>query len=185
MRDFTGRAKLWPPGNYSIVSMTNRFSLNYRSTRRGDWTIMQLQVRMLSSLSLTYALWYAVRKGGQIWQKSNYSGCRDKVWLKNIRGAELKALGDYQGLAKLPRNFTNTLKNRCLETGRAHGICAVWVSRLSLRKCFKGEIGVTKPVGKETLWPSKFQRSIATCWHAFVTLFWCHTEISLHTLTEE
>ncbi|MBX6333957.1 30S ribosomal protein S14, partial [Candidatus Saccharibacteria bacterium] len=32
--------------------------------------------------------------------------------------AELKALGDWEGLAKLPRNSSPTrLKNRCLETG--------------------------------------------------------------------
>ena len=39
--------------------------------------------------------------------------------------AELKALGDYQGLAKLPRNSSPTRwKNRCLETGRHMAICA-------------------------------------------------------------
>ena len=33
--------------------------------------------------------------------------------------AELKALGDAEGLAKLPRNSSPTrLKNRCSETGR-------------------------------------------------------------------
>jgi small subunit ribosomal protein S14 len=62
--------------------------------------------------------------------------------------AELKALGDYQGLAKLPRNSSPTRwKNRCLETGRSRGYMRQFgLSRLSFREhASKGEIpGVTK-----------------------------------------
>lgn len=62
--------------------------------------------------------------------------------------AELKALGDLEGLAKLPRNSSPTrLKNRCLETGRPHGFMRTFgLSRLSFREhASKGEIpGVTK-----------------------------------------
>ncbi len=63
--------------------------------------------------------------------------------------AELKALGDREGLAKLPRNSSPTRwKNRCIETGRPHGLHApVWLeSYLSFREhASKGEIpGVTK-----------------------------------------
>ncbi|MEL6803161.1 MAG: 30S ribosomal protein S14, partial [Bacteroidota bacterium] len=36
--------------------------------------------------------------------------------------AELKASGDYAGLAKLPRNSSPTrIVNRCVVTGRRHG----------------------------------------------------------------
>ncbi|HEU4967038.1 MAG TPA: 30S ribosomal protein S14 [Candidatus Saccharimonadales bacterium] len=62
--------------------------------------------------------------------------------------AELKALGDQEGLAKLPRNSSPTrLKNRCVESGRPHGYMRVFgLSRLSFREhAAKGEIpGVTK-----------------------------------------
>jgi small subunit ribosomal protein S14 len=62
--------------------------------------------------------------------------------------AELKALGDLEGLAKLPRNSSPTrLKNRCIETGRPHGYMRTFgLSRLSFREhASKGEIpGVTK-----------------------------------------
>ncbi|MGH7157928.1 MAG: 30S ribosomal protein S14 [Candidatus Saccharimonadales bacterium] len=62
--------------------------------------------------------------------------------------AELKALGDLEGLAKLPRNSSPTrLKNRCLETGRPHAYMRTFgLSRLSFREhASKGEIpGVTK-----------------------------------------
>lgn len=62
--------------------------------------------------------------------------------------AELKALGDLEGLAKLPRNASPTrLKNRCVETGRPHGYMRTFgLSRLSFREhASKGEIpGVTK-----------------------------------------
>ncbi|HZM63868.1 MAG TPA: 30S ribosomal protein S14 [Candidatus Saccharimonadales bacterium] len=62
--------------------------------------------------------------------------------------AELKALGDTEGLAKLPRNSSPTrLKNRCLETGRPHAYMRTFgLSRLAFREhASKGEIpGVTK-----------------------------------------
>jgi small subunit ribosomal protein S14 len=62
--------------------------------------------------------------------------------------AELKALGDLEGLAKLPRNSSPTrLKNRCVETGRPHAYMRTFgLSRLSFREhASKGEIpGVTK-----------------------------------------
>jgi small subunit ribosomal protein S14 len=62
--------------------------------------------------------------------------------------AELKALGDQEGLAKLPRNSSPTrLKNRCIETGRPHGYMRTFgLSRISFREhASKGEIpGVTK-----------------------------------------
>lgn len=62
--------------------------------------------------------------------------------------AELKELGDYEGLAKLPRNSSPTrLKNRCAETGRPRGYMRQFgLSRISFREhAVKGEIpGVTK-----------------------------------------
>lgn len=62
--------------------------------------------------------------------------------------AELKALGDLEGLAKLPRNSSPTrLKNRCSETGRSRAYMRRFgLSRLSFREhAVKGEIpGVTK-----------------------------------------
>jgi small subunit ribosomal protein S14 len=62
--------------------------------------------------------------------------------------AELKALGDLEGLAKLPRNSSPTrLKNRCIETGRPHAYMRTFgLSRISFREhASKGEIpGVTK-----------------------------------------
>lgn len=62
--------------------------------------------------------------------------------------AELKALGDQEGLARLPRNSSPTRwKNRCLETGRPHAYMRQFgLSRLSFREhAVKGEIpGVTK-----------------------------------------
>jgi small subunit ribosomal protein S14 len=62
--------------------------------------------------------------------------------------AELKALGDLEGLAKLPRNSSPTrLKNRCVETGRSHGYMRTFgLSRIAFREhASKGEIpGVTK-----------------------------------------
>ena len=75
---------------------------------------------------------------------------RRQVMIKKYaaKRAELKALGDYQGLAKLPRNSSPTRwKNRCLETGRPHGYMRQFgLSRLSFREhASKGEIpGVTK-----------------------------------------
>jgi len=62
--------------------------------------------------------------------------------------AELKAMGDQDGLHKLPRNSSPTrLKNRCAETGRPRSYMRTFgLSRLSFREhANKGEIpGVTK-----------------------------------------
>lgn len=62
--------------------------------------------------------------------------------------AELKELGDQEGLAKLPRNSSPTRwKNRCQETGRPRSYMRTFgLSRLSFREhASKGEIpGVTK-----------------------------------------
>jgi small subunit ribosomal protein S14 len=62
--------------------------------------------------------------------------------------AELKKLGDQEGLAKLPRNSSPTRhKNRCVETGRPRGYMRQFgLSRLSFREhANKGEVpGVTK-----------------------------------------
>jgi small subunit ribosomal protein S14 len=62
--------------------------------------------------------------------------------------AELKELGDLEGLAKLPRNSSPTRwKNRCIETGRSRAYMRQFgLSRLSFREhASKGEIpGVTK-----------------------------------------
>lgn len=62
--------------------------------------------------------------------------------------AELKELGDLDGLHLLPRNSSPTRrKNRCSETGRPHAYMRQFgLSRLSFREhASKGEIpGVTK-----------------------------------------
>lgn len=62
--------------------------------------------------------------------------------------AELKAVGDLDGLALLPRNSSPTRwKNRCVETGRPHAFMRQFgLSRISFREhASKGEIpGVTK-----------------------------------------
>jgi len=62
--------------------------------------------------------------------------------------AELKNLGDQEGLAKLPRNSSPTRwTNRCVETGRPRGYMRTFgLSRISFREhASKGEIpGVTK-----------------------------------------
>jgi small subunit ribosomal protein S14 len=62
--------------------------------------------------------------------------------------AELKELGDFDGLAKLPRNSSpSRRKNRCIETGRPHGYMRRFgLSRISFREhASKGEIpGITK-----------------------------------------
>ncbi len=61
---------------------------------------------------------------------------------------ELKSIGDFDGLAKLPRNSSPTRwKNRCIETGRPRGYMRTFgLSRISFREhASKGEIpGVTK-----------------------------------------
>jgi small subunit ribosomal protein S14 len=66
----------------------------------------------------------------------------------SAKRAELKALGDLEGLHKLPRNSSPTRwKNRCVETGRPHGYMRQFgLSRISFREhASKGEIpGVTK-----------------------------------------
>lgn len=74
---------------------------------------------------------------------------RQKMILKfAAKRAELKELGDQEGLAKLPRNASPTRwKNRCFETGRPHAYMRQFgLSRLSFREhASKGEIpGVTK-----------------------------------------
>jgi small subunit ribosomal protein S14 len=62
--------------------------------------------------------------------------------------AELKELGDREGLHKLPRNSSPTrLKNRCSETGRPRAYMRQFgLNRISFREhASKGEIpGVTK-----------------------------------------
>jgi small subunit ribosomal protein S14 len=62
--------------------------------------------------------------------------------------AELKKLGDQEGLAKLSRNSSPTRRtNRCVETGRPRGYMRQFgLSRLSFREhASKGEIpGITK-----------------------------------------
>ena len=74
---------------------------------------------------------------------------REKMYQKYAaKRAELKAMGDTEGLAKLPRNSSPTRrKNRCVETGRPHGYMRQFgLSRISFREhAVKGEIpGVTK-----------------------------------------
>jgi small subunit ribosomal protein S14 len=62
--------------------------------------------------------------------------------------AELKKLGDREGLHKLPRNSSPTRhKNRCAETGRPQGYMRQFgLSRIAFREhASNGEIpGVTK-----------------------------------------
>ena len=62
--------------------------------------------------------------------------------------AELKALGDREGLHKLPRNSSPTRHhNRCSETGRPRGYMRQFgLSRISFREhASKGEIpGITQ-----------------------------------------
>ncbi len=62
--------------------------------------------------------------------------------------AELKAIGDLEGLARLPRNASPVRHtNRCVETGRPRGYMRRFgLSRISFREhASKGEIpGVTK-----------------------------------------
>lgn len=62
--------------------------------------------------------------------------------------AELKAAGDLEGLASLPRNSSPTRrKNRCLESGRPRGFMRRFgLNRVAFREhASKGEIpGITK-----------------------------------------
>ncbi len=74
---------------------------------------------------------------------------RDKMIAKYAaKRAELKAVGDLEGLAKLPRNSSPTRhKNRCAETGRSRGYMRQFgLSRIAFREhASRGEIpGVTK-----------------------------------------
>ncbi len=74
---------------------------------------------------------------------------RKKMIIKfSAKRAELKKLGDQDGLHLLPRNSSPTrLKNRCTETGRPRGYMRRFgLSRISFREhASKGEIpGVTK-----------------------------------------
>lgn len=78
---------------------------------------------------------------------------RDEKRIKMIekyaaKRAELKAAGDWEGLAKLPKNSSPTRRtNRCLESGRSRGYMRHFgLSRIAFREhASKGEIpGVTK-----------------------------------------
>ena len=78
---------------------------------------------------------------------------RDKKRIRMIeqyaaKRAELKSMGDLDGLHLLPRNSSSTRrKNRCSETGRPRAYMRTFgLSRLSFREhANKGEIpGVTK-----------------------------------------
>ncbi len=66
----------------------------------------------------------------------------------SAKRAELKAMGDLEGLAMLPRNSSPTRwKNRCSETGRPRAYMRQFsLSRISFREhANKGEIpGITK-----------------------------------------
>lgn len=74
---------------------------------------------------------------------------REKIVQKYAAKREaMKAAGDYQGLAELPRDASPTrLRNRCELTGRPRGYIRFFgVSRIVLReKAHKGELpGVKK-----------------------------------------
>lgn len=78
---------------------------------------------------------------------------RDKKRVKMIdkftaKREELKAAGDLEGLAGLPRNSSpSRRKNRCLESGRSRGYMRRFgLNRVAFREhASKGEIpGVTK-----------------------------------------
>ena len=74
---------------------------------------------------------------------------RQRLYVKYAaKRAELKAAGDQEGLAKLPRNSSpSRRKNRCLETGRQRGYMRRFgLSRIAFREhASRGEIpGVTK-----------------------------------------
>ncbi len=74
---------------------------------------------------------------------------RDRMIAKYaVRRAELKAAGDWESLALLPRNSSPTRHtNRCAETGRARGYMRQFgLSRIAFREhASKGEIpGITK-----------------------------------------
>lgn len=74
---------------------------------------------------------------------------RQKMYEKyQDKRAELKAAGDWEALARLPRNSSPTRrKNRCFETGRPRGYMRQFgLSRIAFREhASRGEIpGVTK-----------------------------------------
>ena len=74
---------------------------------------------------------------------------RDKMIAKYAaKRAELKAAGDWEGLAKLPKNSSPTRHtNRCAQTGRPRAYMRQFgLSRIAFREhASKGEIpGVTK-----------------------------------------
>ena len=74
---------------------------------------------------------------------------RNKMIVKYAKKrADLKELGDFDGLAKLPRNSSPTRhKNRCVATGRPRGYMRQFgLSRIAFREqASKGNIpGVTK-----------------------------------------
>lgn len=74
---------------------------------------------------------------------------REKMIAKYAaKRAEMKAAGDLEGLALLPRNSSPTrFKNRCSETGRSRSYMRQFgLSRIAFREhASKGEIpGVTK-----------------------------------------
>jgi len=74
---------------------------------------------------------------------------RKKMIIKYAaKRAELKAIGDLDGLHKLPRNSSPTrYNNRCNETGRSRAYMRQFgLSRLAFREhAVKGEIpGITK-----------------------------------------
>jgi small subunit ribosomal protein S14 len=74
---------------------------------------------------------------------------RKKMIIKYAaKRAELKAMGDADGLHKLPRNSSPTRhKNRCNETGRSRAYMRQFgLSRMAFREhAVKGEIpGITK-----------------------------------------
>jgi len=74
---------------------------------------------------------------------------RDKMIAKYAaKRAELKAAGDWEGLAMLPKNSSPTRHtNRCAQTGRARAYMRQFgLSRIAFREhASKGEIpGVTK-----------------------------------------
>lgn len=78
---------------------------------------------------------------------------RDKKRQKMIvkyaqKRSEMKAAGDWEGLARLPRNSSPTRwKNRCTETGRSRAYMRQFgLSRIAFREhASRGEVpGVTK-----------------------------------------
>lgn len=84
-------------------------------------------------------------------KKSNIARDQKRAKLNDkfaAKRAELKAAGDFEGLASLPRNSSPTRrKNRCIETGRPRAYMRQFgLSRISFREhASKGEIpGVTK-----------------------------------------